>query len=251
MAKRMLKKLIVRVVLALILLLVIAVGLLWAFIDPLAKKGVESGATYALGVQTGLDEIEVSLLHSDVSMEGLTIANPEGFNTPHLLKSEKFHAGLRPMTVLRSTVEMSDFTIDGVDVNFEQNGLKSNVMAVMDNLKKFESDKKDTEEAKSGKKIKFDKLVIRNIVVHVTVNAVPGLNAKPLTIKLPPIEEENFGSDDADGVYVSQLTFKIIGAILESAVKAVADSELGGKLKLKEGLQGVGGMLGDLLHRGN
>ncbi|HOF18532.1 MAG TPA: AsmA family protein [Phycisphaerae bacterium] len=236
-------KKLLRLVVILVLVLIAALAVAWAAIDPLAKAGVEKGATYALGVPTSLKDISISLLNGQMEMDGLKIANPEGFKTPHLMDSGRFELALRPASLVSETVELKRFELDGLDVNVEQGKSGSNVSAVLNNLKKLSSkDKPEQKKEEGGKKVSVDRIVIRNVAAHVSL--LPG-GGESFTIQLPPIELNGVTSDSPQGVPVSELSGRILTAVVAAIVKQ-AGNRLPQLLSddLGKGLQGATAALG-------
>ena len=224
------KKWIIRGILGLVVLLVAGVLITWAMIDGIAKGGVEKGGVYAMGVPTKVDNVNLSLLKGTFKMNALHIANPEGFSSPHLLKSGQFDLEVRPGSIFSDTVEVSHFILDGLDVNIEQKGVKNNISTIMDHVKQLgggeaqpaspqaqpQSQAGPPKKAESGKKIKVDKVSIKNVVAHVLL-PVGG----PLEIKLPAIELTNVSSDQ--GVQMGQFVAKLVPAVLAAIVEKGGD----------------------------
>ena len=85
-----------RLVLLLVVLVAVAVGVALYYVDSLAGTGIERGATYALGVPATVHEADVGLLGGTLRVDRLTVANPEGFKTPHLVAVKRLDLGCRP-----------------------------------------------------------------------------------------------------------------------------------------------------------
>ena len=69
----------------LLILLLAGIGLLIGsvtLIDAFAKKGIEAGGTYCLGVPTTLDSANIGIVSGMFGLQGLTVANPEGYESP-------------------------------------------------------------------------------------------------------------------------------------------------------------------------
>ncbi|MBN2583161.1 MAG: hypothetical protein JXL80_08835 [Planctomycetes bacterium] len=228
-------KKLVRLLVAVVVVLAVAVGLAWYFVDSLAKKGIEKGATYALQVQTTVDKVSLSLLNGSMTMDGLTVANPEGYETAHLIKSGRFDLQVDPGTLLSKTVHVTKFTLDGLDMNIEQKGLgKSNVSQIMENLKRFESpDAKPKDSEPSGKKVAVDEIVIENVVAHVQLLPIGG-KASTVKVEVPKIVLNDVTSDNAQGVAISELTARLLPAILNAVLEKGGDiipGDLAGTLR--------------------
>jgi hypothetical protein len=221
------KKLITRIVVGILVLAVVAIFAVWAMIDPIAKKGVEVSGEYALGVPTKLGSLNLSLLGGTLKMDALGISNPAGFTSPHLMKSGAFDLGLRTASVLGEAVELTHFTLDGLDVNIEQQIGKSNVSVVMDHVKQLGGGGAAKPESKEGgKKVKVDKVTIKNVTAHVRLLSGPAVD-----ILIPSIELNNVGS--GGGAKTSEIINRIVMAVLAGIVekgKGIIPADLAGTL---------------------
>jgi len=219
----------VMIVLAVIVVLVIAViAVAWVFVDSIAKAAIEKGGTAALGVATTVQSVSVSLLGGTVDLSGLLVANPTGFETPHLMESRAINIGVRPGSLLSDTIEVNQFVIDGLDMYLEQQpGNKTNVGVVMDHLKEFGGEGGQggaKKESSGGKKIKVDTILVQNIVVHLKLQPVLGRSqAKVRDITIPKIEMKDVTSDNAQGVVVSELMARLMPAITAAILQEGAD----------------------------
>ncbi len=223
-----------RILLGVLVALVVLAMVGWMWIDVIAKTAVEKGSTYALGVETNLDSMSLSLLRGRMVMDGLRIANPEGFSDSHLMKSGTFDVDLDTGSIFSDTIVLNKFELDGLELNIEQRIGGTNVSKIMDNLKRFESEKKDTEP--SDKKVQIDTITIRNVVVHYSLAS--GL--PPVTIKLPEIVLEDVASDDSGGIIVAELVGRMFVGILK-AVIAESEGLVPGDL-----LKNVGGQVANV-----
>jgi len=202
-------------VVVLVVIVLVALGM----IDSLAKRGVESGATYALGVETTVDDLDLSLMGGSLRMDGLEVSNPAGYQTPHMMKSGRFDLAVRIGSVFGDTVELPHFELDGLDVNIEQKLMTNNISEVLENLKRFESEA--PAEKKPGKRVKIDRVLIKDVVANVQVAGTG--EAGRLSVKVPTIELENVSSDNADGILISELTARLVMAVVAAVVEKGGD----------------------------
>jgi hypothetical protein len=215
------RKLIIRLVIGIVVLVIVGVILAWVFIDRIAKTAIEKGGSYALGVETTVRSVSVSPLSGRVGLEGLKVANPEGFSSPHLMESGTFELEARPGSLLSDTIEVRKFELDGLDVHLEQKAGGSNVTKVMENLEKLSGEPDETKEDEGGgTKVKVDRLLIRNVVAHVHLPGLAGGSLDLPPIKVPTIDLEGVTSDNADGLLLSELSGRIVTAVLAAIVKA-------------------------------
>jgi hypothetical protein len=207
---------IVGVIIVLVVVLVIAV---FVWIDQLAKSGVEGGATYALGVDTRLDDMDVGILSGQVAMADLNVANPGGYKSPHFLELGDGRVGVSLGTLMEDTVVVPELALSDISLNLEHHHGKANYQVIIDNLKRFESGEKpaaQTAEHKGRKKFVIQKVVVRNVRVAVELLPVGGdLTRVPVIIER--IELENVGTA-GDPVQLAELTSVVLKAILTAVV---------------------------------
>jgi hypothetical protein len=200
-----------------VLVLVSLLAALWLAIDSIVKAGIERGGAYALGVDTKVDSVSLSLLAGEMRIDGLTVANPEGWKTPHLMKAWRIEVGLRLGSLLGDTVEVNRFEIRGLDMNIEQKVGSSNVSALLNNIKAKTGGRKEEPKQAGGRKVNVQRVVVRDIVAHTQVLPIGG-KAATLDIKVPEITMDNVTQDNAAGVAVPELMRRIFPAILAAVV---------------------------------
>ncbi|MFW6066332.1 MAG: hypothetical protein ACOC9S_05880, partial [Planctomycetota bacterium] len=207
-------KLLRRILIALAAVVVILLVVAWLLINPLAKAGVERGAGYALDVDTRMDRMDVKLFRGQAVMDGLQSANPEGFDSPHFYRSGQFDIKLRGGTVLSDPMELEHFVLNGLDLNVEQKLTGSNVSKILENLRRFEKEKPDEAEKKPGKRLKINRIEIRDVVAHFHI---PGM--REIAVNLPVVELEDVTMGEEGGVPVSELVARILPAVLAAVLE--------------------------------
>ncbi len=243
-----------RILLGVVALAIIGLVLVVLLIDPIAKTAVEKGGTYAMGVDTKVDTMSIGLTSGDVKMVGLQVANPEGFKSDYLMKSGTFAVGVRPGSLMGQTIEVREFTLDGLDVNIEQTGAGTNISKIMDNLKKLSSKdqgaEKPKEQPSEGKKVSVNTITIKNVAAHFYLGGLTG--SKGITVKVPLIEMKGVTSDNAKGVAMHELVARVVPAILASIIenaKGAVDTKFLGDMsgQLKGVADALGGQVGNLM----
>jgi len=198
-------------VLVLLIVVVVVAGMLG--IDFLAKAGLVKGSGYALGVETSVDSVDLSLLSGTLAINRFHADNPEGYSSEHLLDSGRFAVELEPASVLSDTIRLRNFELDGLDINIEQKGLGSNVGQVLQNIEKIAGEPSD--DKPSEKKVHLDRAVIRNVVAHFHLPV-----GDPVTVNIPEIVLNDVAADEAGGVAISQLVGRLLSEILAGVVEA-------------------------------
>ena len=234
-----------KIVLGVVALVVILIVSAFVWIDHVAKVAVERGATFALGVDTSLDSMDVGVFSGSVEMAELDVANPSGFESPHFLHLGEGRVAVSLGSLLEDKVVVPELTLTGTGMNLERRAGKANYQVILDNLKKFESkENQPAEQQEAGKKFLFEKIAIRDVRVQVNLLPVGGkLTRLPITIE--GIELRNVGSDSDQGVQMAELTSILLKAILASVVDKAGDLMPADVAReLSKGLDGLKG-LGD------
>ena len=206
----------VRIVLLLVVLLVVAAGVALYYVDRLARTGIERGGEYALGVQTTVDDADVGLLGGTLKVEQLTVANPEGFTTPHLVRVRTVDLGVETGTLMEETIRVRRFELDDVDMHIEQKIGRSNVSTILEHIQDRAG--KDEPAEPGARKVNVDRIDVRNVTAHVQVLPVGG-EATTVDVEVPEIILEDVSSDDPQGLVVAELTRRILPAILKAVVE--------------------------------
>ena len=209
------KKIISRLILSLIILVIFVVVVVWLLIDPIAKSAVQSGASAALGVKTSLKTISVRPLRGTVVMNGLTIANPEGFSSVNLMDAGRFEVEVATASLLSDTVEIRRLELDGLEVHIEQKLPFSNVAKIMKNIKSSSAEK--DKDKSDGTKVEVERVLIKNVVAYFHLPSVMG-KANIVKVPVPLIELKNVSSDKS-GSAAGQLIAQLFPAILSSIIK--------------------------------
>lgn len=228
--------------LPLIGLVVLALVLAWVYVDSLAERGVERGASYALDVPTTLDSADVGVLTGSVELAGLEVDNPEGFEAEHFLKLDNADMNVSLGSLMEETVEVPSLLLDGIDLRLERTLEGANYNVIMDNLSRFESG--DKEEADpSAKKFVIRTVEIRNITVRADFVPIGGAVGDLTTaeVTVPEVILRDVGSG-SEPMSVAEITAVVLKAILASAV------EIGGGVLPEDVLSDIGDQLASLVN---
>lgn len=254
---------VLKVLLGLVILLVVLAVIAVIYIDSVAKAGIENGGKYALGVDTTVEDVDISLRKGEMQVRQLKIANPQGFNSPHLMNTSSFDAKVDTGTVFSDSITVNHFLLDGLDVHIERQDGKSNIEAIMENIEKLKSGQEKPEDAgeKPTTKVKIDQMRITNVKAHFHLFG----SDKAIRVEVPEIVLDGLSSEDPEGVALPELMRRVFPAILSAVLNAAKDTvgpealkELQGDLvKLTESVgpaaaelvSEVGGQMGELIQK--
>ena len=214
---RKLKKRILTVLGILLVLFVLAVVGVFLYIDVIAKRGIEVGTSYALGVDASVDDVSLSLFGGQLDLDTMSVGNPDGYETPHLMKFERLAVEVVPGSLWTDTIVVSKFEIDDLDINIEQKIGTSNVSEVLEHVRKITEKEEETKEKPKGRQLQIDTVRVRNVVVHVQVLPIVG-KAIPLEIKIPEIRMDNVTPEGSKGMMIGELVRNLFPAIMASVL---------------------------------
>lgn len=236
--KRLLKVLLVLVVIVLLAGIVVVFS-----IDGIARAGLENGATSALGVKTSVRDMDVAITGGECNLEGLQVANPQGFRSDHFLALDAGRVVVSLGSLLEERVVIPALHLSDIDLNLEMKEGKANYSVILDNISKSRPEDEPRED--EGKKFVIHDTSIRN--VSVDLDMVPaGVELAKLTLEIPEIRLKNIGSESGKGVVLSELSAIIVRAILEAvARKGTGQIPTAALADLEAGLEQVR-ILGDL-----
>ena len=233
-------------VLGAVLVLGLVVAIFW--INTLAKTGIERGATYALGVNTQLDEAKVGIYSGQFAMSGLKVDNPPDFTTPFFMRLKDGEVAVSLGSLTQDQIELPLLALSGIDIYLEYNGKQGNYDVILQNLQNLQTpsspdqpqpDEPEDQAPEESKKFVIRQIAIRDINVHADVKIV-GDKPTQIDLNIPEIRLKDVGSGSEGGVMLSQLSGVLIKAILEASLKQGGDllpeAVLGG---LGSGLQEI------------
>lgn len=225
----------------LVLVLTFATAAFW--IDAAARAGVETGATYALGVNTTLASMNVGILAGSVAMADLQVANPAGFETEHFLALADGKVAVSLGSLMADKVVVTELTLSGLTMNLERRNGKANYAPILDSLKRFESAEKASEPAKErptegGKTFVIEKLTIEDVKVNVELLPIGG-EVSRIPVTIPALELTNVGSDTVNGIQMAEVVDIVVKAILSAVLENTGNllpADIAGELQngLKE-----------------
>jgi hypothetical protein len=232
-------RLLLRAVVVIALLAVLALVLLFVFVDRAAKTAIEKGGTYALGVPTTLGEADIGLVSGRFALGDLVVANPAGFESPHFMRLGRGELELSLSSLTSDLVEVPSLVLDGLSLSLERKDGKANYDEILKHLEKaVGSDGKKAPPADEGsaKKFVIREIVLNNVRAEVQLLPVGGSLTKT-TVTIPTIRLKNVGND-------GQSMSELFAAILDAVLRAVVD--VGGDLLPKDLLNDLSKKLPDL-----
>ena len=220
------KKIIIRIVIALVVIVILAVAGLVFFLDSAIKKGVETVGPQIAKVDIKLDSVSVSLLSGSGKVKGLIVGNPEGYKTPHAISVGSASLSLSPGSVLSDKIVVKSIRVEAPEIYYEGGLGGDNLRQILANVTAATGGTSTEAAAKSdqpGKKLQVDDFVITGAKLKISLKGTGGFAAP---IILPDIHFTNLGQGP-DGITAAELTKKVFteltASVAKNAAGAIAD----------------------------
>ncbi len=197
------------ILVAVAVLAVAAAGLLLG-LDSFARHSVQSGATFALEVPAAVDSMSIELAQGRLALDGLVIANPSGFRSPHLMRLDHLDSQLEPATLVAGTMVLTEFRIKGLEINIEQSLAGLNTDRVLASLKRLSQ---PSGPARDGKKIRLDRVVLEGIRANYYALGAD----RPRVINVPPLELTDVAG--GKGQTISVIVARIMPAVIAATLR--------------------------------
>lgn len=240
--KGILKKLSVLFI-GLIALIGVGIFVLILNLDSIIGGGIEKFGTEATGTRVTIKDVSLSILHGNLSLDGLEVNNPEGFVNPYAFKFNKFAVDIDLASLGSDTIVINSIIIKDIRIAYEMTTNGSNLAQIQKNIEKYTGADKKTpqstvQQPKTNKQSapgKQKNIIIKKFIIDGGEIAV----ASPLIgtgVKVPMMkfELDNIGSDGTSSA--AEVANQILHKLLPTIVKSVSE----GSVKGFEGISNIG-----------
>ena len=220
-----------------LILLIIIVGGIAAYgasqIGTIAKDQIEVQGSAATKTAVTVDGVDLTgLLGGAVALNGLDVANPDGFSDGAAISLGGLALRVDPASVLGDgPIVINEVVLSSPTLAFEHNGRTSNLQTIQKNASGDGAAAGDGE----ARKVVIKRLRIEDGAISITH---PALQGRALAAKLPPITLSDIGTG-SDGATTGEVTAQVVEAVVAKAIPAAVET------LTKEGIGGLGG-LGDI-----
>ena len=253
-----------KVVLWVLGVLVAVIALLLIFRDFYIPAVVSKAGTYALGTKVELKKFSSSLT-GKIDIQGLSVANPEGYNNPNAFVLERVFVDISIPSLFSNEIIVHEILVTGMQVDLEAKLNRTNLTDLQKNIESklpAKSDKpaekqevSETDSAKPQKSVVIEKLDINNNYISFS-NATLHLTTK---IPLVPISLKDIGRGQSIAETVNEILIRVltsvfdacssVGGALSNSLKDAGSALSDSAGKLGKGLSDAAGKLGDDLSK--
>ncbi|MBL6746097.1 MAG: AsmA family protein [Pseudomonadales bacterium] len=214
-----------KLLISLLLLVVLAVGATFLYLDRIVTTGIEVVGSQVLGTKVTVASVTISPLNGIGSISGLEIRNPEGFDSDYIFQLEQVEVSLNAASLLSDVIEIESIIITQPEITYETRITTDNVRALLENIG-GSGGETATADSEAGKE-----LFIRDFrLLGPQVNLVAAVASAP--ISLPDIELTDIGTED-NAATVAQ----VLEVVLSALRRTILEAELPGLDMLREGLE--------------
>lgn len=214
------------IVFALVVVVAVAIVYLYSSLDSIIKAAIEKVGSDLTQTEVVLNEVEISPTSGTGALRGFRVTNPSGFSDDDAFRFDSVTVKIAISTIKSDPVVINEIVIDGPRIIYEFGNGSSNLDTLKNNVQQQTAGSGGSSGASDssgsdGPKIVIENLYLRNGVVGVTA---PVLKQK-MEVPLPTVHLKDIGKD-GKGATPSEVTQKIIDAVLASATKAVTNANL-------------------------
>lgn len=238
--KKFMKKILITLILFIVVIIAAVSYYLLTNLDALVKAGIEKYGSEVTHTAVRVDQVQIKLTDGAGTIKGLTIANPEGFETDFIFSLGEVTTEIDLESLKQEPYIINEVTVREPQVVVEVN---ANKKTNLNELKKTlmggttkKSTTSNTADAQNGSNTQAPRIIIRRLIFskgNIQVLVKP-LNNKKYTLKLSSINMKNLGGKK--GATPTELSKEIINRLIDQAKKDVKqkgiDAELD-KLKTK------------------
>jgi hypothetical protein len=229
------------ILIGLAVVVVVAAGAVYyvlSSLEGIVKAAVEEVGSEVTGTQVTLTGVNITLLGGKGTLRGFLMTNPHGFAEGEAFKFDEVSVTVDPTTIFDDPVVIEEILIVGARVNYAIGETTSNIEAIQGNVDSYMGkDDGGSGEGGSGSGGEGGgedgpNFLIQNVYFHdgkVSVS-VPGLVDEGIGTDLPNIHLTDIGKD-GKGATPAETAEKIVDAVIDAALGAVATLDLDAVLK--------------------
>ena len=215
-------KTVIRLLLILATVVVLTIGgffLLTRGLNAAVKSGVETVGSQATETPVTIEEVDLSLFSGKGEIRGLTIDNPDGFDTDYAFSLDRIVIALDVGSLRSDVVVIHEISIDGAQLIAEQKLLsKNNLLTLLKNVRDFATDDDETE---WDVQFVIEEYHFTNAEVTLRAPLIAGQR-----LDLPDVHVSDIGHT-AQGVSVPEMPLRILEPIIAEVLKIVQRRTLG------------------------
>ena len=204
-------------------LLVLVLGGALYFSGSIARTAVERGGTFALGVPTTLESLDLGLFAGRLDLGNLTVANPAGFDQPSFLQLDEAAFEVSLESLSSNLVEAPLLSLNGLHLSLERKNGRTNYQPILERLQALQGpesapEPESDEPAPEGEQKQFviHEVLITNVTAHLAL--IPqGGKLTEVKVTIPELRLQELGHGGASlPEIIGELTQALLAAVVEA-----------------------------------
>jgi len=189
------------------------------------KSSVEALDRKVIGVDVEIGRLSINPFQAYISVEDVTVNNPDGYQAPYLMKVEKIYVNIDAVALCRSCfrhIVVDDLVFTGLDVIYAKKLLSSNFndvidfMALDDAEKKHKTDDEAQKTPESEMQITLRRVLVEGVGMKVAAEIGGGMGPR---LEVGNMDYANFSEEvGGSGALLSTAVSLLMRTILKSAV---------------------------------
>jgi uncharacterized protein involved in outer membrane biogenesis len=227
-----------------IVVLVVVVGGVLNNLDGIVEEVIESVGSDVVGTEVAVTGVGISLTEGSATIDGLTLANPSGFDAANAFSLNGISVGIDIASITKNPIVINSITIDNPEVWFETNEKgESNLDQILAGISSGDEAEQPTTESGDPMMLSIKSFSFTGGSLH----ANDKVSGKQIDANLPAISLSNIGGNsgttagEVASEIVNKLVSESISAALSQGLQQAVEKEIeeGIKGKMEEGLKGL------------
>jgi len=205
-----------KIILALVILVIVGGAFIIFRSESIVRDAVETYGPEYLEASVTLENVGISFLNGEASLEILVIGNPEGFQCPRAFTVHEISVDLELASIFSDVLKIREIRIEEPELTIELKKGGNNIEVLQRNLDRYQEDEESV-----------TLVTVEDLYINGTKVNVDGLPVTTSThsITLPDIHIQDIGVDEG-GTTFDVIFSEIFAQIVPQAMKALASDDL-------------------------
>lgn len=218
-----------------VVIVLIASGIYFVIsrLDYLVARAIERSGSKATQTSVTVSGVDISLRKGTGSIDGLVVANPEGFGSPNAFSLNNITLNIEIGSLRKEPIVINMIKIAEpvVTAEISKDG-SNNINVLRKRINEYAGNNsgKSEKSGKEEKRIRIKEFVFKKGRIELDATA---LGMKKKTIELPELRLTDIGGEN--GMLPSEVAGAVLAAFSKRAASAVVEAGVKGKIKDKIG----------------
>lgn len=215
-------KLLLKLLIGIVILIAVALGGVWFYLDAIIKGAVERVGPEVTGTEVTLGSAQLSLLNGSGALNDFVVGNPAGFEYANAFSLGSIDLQIDTATLRDDVIVIQNLSIVAPEITYESGDAGDNLQTLMDNIQKNTGGNAQEEEPSGdAKKIIIEQFSLSDGKVTVSHSSLSDV----LEVPMPDLNLTDIGRN-TNGTTIAQAAKQIFQQISAAATRAVAESAL-------------------------